>query len=193
MFLLSNVSMGSPATDYFTCCIIGYHNAIGTPVQTYTVRDFDSSQFYLPPASLAIDDTGVWELRCRLRSWQVKNRSRAPTNYDSLFPLSAPPATSSKLKWARNCDNTILRRCPTCKRDSIIGDGCPNKQAHDEHHDWIKVRRGRCPGCGMTCTFLPLLSLPYTSHVLASTCPYSRQLIRVTSDRSRRSTGNAIV
>ncbi|MGH8415334.1 MAG: DUF6431 domain-containing protein [Gammaproteobacteria bacterium] len=59
-----------------------------------------------------------------------------------------------------------MRRCPECERDSIIGHGCRRKQAHDEHHDWIGIRRGRCPGCGKTFTFLPPLSLPYTHYSL---------------------------
>jgi hypothetical protein len=37
--------------------------------------------------------------------------------------------------------------------------GHRRKQAHDEHHDWIGIRRGRCVDCGKTFTFLPLLSL----------------------------------
>ncbi len=47
-----------------------------------------------------------------------------------------------------------MRRCPICERDSIIGHGRRRKQAHDEHHDWIGIRRGRCPDCGKTFTFL---------------------------------------
>ena len=68
--------------------------------------------------------------------------------------------------WAEDCDKVILRRCPVCERDSIIGHGRRRKQAHDEHHDWIGIRRGRCPGCVKTFTFLPLLSLPYTHYSL---------------------------
>lgn len=49
MFLLSNVVMGSSATDYFTCCTIGYHGATGLPIQTYLVGDFDSSTFFVEP------------------------------------------------------------------------------------------------------------------------------------------------
>ena len=60
----------------------------------------------------------------------------------------------------------MLRRCPVCERDSIIGHGRRRKQAHDEHHDWIGIRRGLCPGCGKTFTLLPLLSLPYTHYSL---------------------------
>jgi len=60
----------------------------------------------------------------------------------------------------------MLRRCPVCERDSIIGHGRRRKQAHDEHHDWIRIRRGLCPGCGKTFTLLPLLSPPYTHYSL---------------------------
>jgi hypothetical protein len=63
-----------------------------------------------------------------------------------------------------------VRRCPVCERDSIIGHGRRRKQAHDEHHDWIGIRRGRCPGCGKTFTFLPWLSLPYTRYSLLARC-----------------------
>ena len=69
----------------------------------------------------------------------------------------------------------ILRRCPACERDSIIGHGCRSKQVHDEHHDWIKVRRCRCPGCGKTFTFLPLPSLPYTHYSLLARCQALRR------------------
>ena len=72
--------------------------------------------------------------------------------------------------WAEDCDKIILRRCPVCKRDSIIGHGRRRKQAHDEHHDWIWIHRGRCPDCGTTFTFLPLFSLPYTHFSLWARC-----------------------
>lgn len=63
-----------------------------------------------------------------------------------------------------------MRRCPACGRDLIIGHGRRRKQAHDAHHDWIGIRRGRCTGCGKTFTFLPLLSLPYTHYSLLARC-----------------------
>jgi hypothetical protein len=68
--------------------------------------------------------------------------------------------------WAEHCDENIIRRCPFCERDSIVGHGRRRKQAHDEHHDWIWIHRGRCVRCGMTFTFLPLFSLPYTHYSL---------------------------
>lgn len=72
--------------------------------------------------------------------------------------------------WAAGCAEIILRRCPACECDSIIGHGCRRKQAHDEHHDWIGIRRGRCAGCGKTFTFLPYFSLPYTQYSLLTRC-----------------------
>lgn len=60
----------------------------------------------------------------------------------------------------------IIRRCPACCRDSVIGHGRRRKQAHDEHHDWIKIRRGICRPCGKTITFLPVFSLPYSHYSL---------------------------
>jgi Domain of unknown function (DUF6431) len=35
---------------------------------------------------------------------------------------------------------------------------------------WIDIRRGRCPGCGTTFTFLPWFSLPYTHYSLTARC-----------------------
>jgi Domain of unknown function (DUF6431) len=56
---------------------------------------------------------------------------------------------------------TILRRCPLCEQDSIVGHGRRRKQAHDQVHDWIPIRRGLCNLCGKTFTFLPPFSPPY--------------------------------
>ncbi len=69
----------------------------------------------------------------------------------------------------------MLRRCPVCERDSIIGHGRRRKQAHDEYHSWIGIRRGRCPDCGKTFTFLPWLSLPYTHYSLLARCQALRR------------------
>ena len=55
----------------------------------------------------------------------------------------------------------ILRHCPICAQDSIVGHGRRRKQAHDQRHDWIGIRRGLCSRCGKTFTFLPPFSPPY--------------------------------
>jgi transposase-like protein len=68
--------------------------------------------------------------------------------------------------WAAACAEVFVRRCPVCEHDSIVGHGRRRKQAHDEHHDWIQVRRGICNECGKTFTLLPSFSLPYTHYSL---------------------------
>ena len=66
--------------------------------------------------------------------------------------------------WATTAE--IIRRCPLCARDSVSGHGRRQKQAHDEDHDWIAIRRGICRPCRKTITFLPVFSLPYTHYSL---------------------------
>ena len=77
-----------------------------------------------------------------------------------FIPLSAAQY-NREVDWAEACAEVILRRCPICSRDSIIGHGRRRKQAHDEHHDWIGIRRGLCSRCGKSFTFLPSFSPPY--------------------------------
>jgi hypothetical protein len=69
--------------------------------------------------------------------------------------------------WAEVGTEVILRRCPICVQDSIVGHGRRRKQAHDEHHDWIGIRRGLCNRCGKTFTFLP----PFSPLCVARTGP----------------------
>jgi hypothetical protein len=80
----------------------------------------------------------------------------------------ALPASQGKpgTDWAEAAAETIVRRCPVCACDSIVGHGRRRKQAHDEYHDWIRIRRGFCNICGKTITFLPMFSLPYTHYSL---------------------------
>jgi hypothetical protein len=97
-------------------------------------------------------------LRFRLRSWQVNTGGRAPWTTILFIPFSVLLHT---LKSDSDKDCKILRRCPICERDTIIGHGHRTKQAHDEYHDWIGIRRGLCPVCKTTFTFLPLFSPLY--------------------------------
>jgi len=82
-----------------------------------------------------------------------------------FIPLPAAPC-NLETEWAEAGAEVILRRCPLCLQDSIIGHGRRQKQAHDEHHDWIGIRRGVCNPCGKTFTFLPLFSPPYSHYSL---------------------------
>jgi hypothetical protein len=55
----------------------------------------------------------------------------------------------------------LPRRCPQCCQDTITGHGRRRKQAHDDCHDWIWIRRGVCRPCGVTFTILPHWSPPH--------------------------------
>lgn len=62
----------------------------------------------------------------------------------------------------------IPRHCPICGRDSIVGHGRGDKQAHDERHDKIGIRRGYCKPRKKSFTILPPFSLPYTHYSLVA-------------------------
>jgi len=82
-----------------------------------------------------------------------------------FIPLSAEH-NNPAADWAVIGMESILRGCPDCSQDSIIGHGRRRKQAHDETHDWIRIRRGLCKLCRKTFTILPPFSLPYTHYSL---------------------------
>jgi hypothetical protein len=81
------------------------------------------------------------------------------------MPLSAAQR-NFEADWVETCGGAILRQCPVCLSDSIVGHGRRRKQAHDEDHDWIPIRRGLCNLCGKTFTFLPPFSPPYCHYSL---------------------------
>lgn len=60
----------------------------------------------------------------------------------------------------------LPRRCPVCGNRTIVGHGKRRKQAHDQRHDWIWIRRGRCGPCRKTFTILPTWSPPYGHYSL---------------------------
>ncbi|MGI8741945.1 MAG: DUF6431 domain-containing protein [Bryobacteraceae bacterium] len=78
-----------------------------------------------------------------------------------VIPRTDPEATPSRTK---STGNGFHGHCPACREAAIIGHGRRWKQAHDERHDWIRVRRGFCKHCETTCTVLPAWSLPYSHY-----------------------------
>lgn len=82
-----------------------------------------------------------------------------------FIPLSAD-YNNPALDWAAIGAEYLARLCPRCLCESIIGHGRRRKQAHDEAHDWIPIRRGLCTLCQTTFTFLPCFSPPYTHYSL---------------------------
>jgi len=89
----------------------------------------------------------------------------APIATILFIPLSAEQGKLER-DWAVVSSQIILRRCPCCERDSIVGHGRRRKQAHDQDHDWVPIRRGRCRPCHKTFTFLPQFSPPYGPYSL---------------------------
>jgi hypothetical protein len=68
----------------------------------------------------------------------------------------ALPRTQDKTETLTTIPLQLLpRRCPLCGEVTIIGHGQRRKQAHDQCHDWIWVRRGICHRCSKTFTILP--------------------------------------
>jgi transposase-like protein len=89
---------------------------------------------------------------------------QSPSSSTTLV-ISLPGGEGNSIgDWAAACSGIIIRRCPICEQDSIVGHGRRRKQAHDEQHDRIQIRRGLCNQCGKTFTMLPPFSLPYTHY-----------------------------
>jgi len=55
----------------------------------------------------------------------------------------------------------LPRLCPLCRDGTIIGHGRRLRQAHDDQHDRVWVRRGICRSCGKTFTVLPNWLAPW--------------------------------
>ena len=98
-------------------------------------------------------------------SWQV-NATSGTSRVTILFISLSPAQSNLETDWVDPDGGPILRQCPICLRDSIVGHGRRRKQAHDEDHDWIPIRRGMCNLCGKTFTFLPPFSAPYCHYSL---------------------------
>jgi hypothetical protein len=60
----------------------------------------------------------------------------------------------------------LPRRCPVCRKDTIIGHGRRLRYSHDDQHECIWVRRGICEPCGKTFTILPDSLAPSGSYSL---------------------------
>jgi hypothetical protein len=107
------------------------------------------------------------EAEAPLRAQILARPPRAePRSATILFISLSAAQYNLEADWAGAGAEAILRRCPVCLYDSIIGHGRRRKQAHDENHDWISIRRGLCNLCKRTFTFLPPFSPPYSHYSL---------------------------
>jgi len=84
------------------------------------------------------------ELASASDTWQVQDGAELPTKYE--YDLLSHFRMQHKLErmGPKSCAEVVLRRWPALKvidhRTASVA-----KQAHDEHHDWIGIRRGRLP------------------------------------------------
>jgi hypothetical protein len=63
IFLLYNVVLASPVTNLGTCCVLGYHGAANSPLQTYSPIDFDTTGLFGPAVGdtyTAAHEVGEW-------------------------------------------------------------------------------------------------------------------------------------
>jgi hypothetical protein len=63
IFIVHDVVMGDPGTSpNQNCCIIGFHGALGFPVQTYAVADYDSTGHFsrVPDIAALSHEVGGW-------------------------------------------------------------------------------------------------------------------------------------
>jgi len=63
IFLLYNVVLASPVTNLGTCCVLGYHGAANSPLQTYSPIDFDTTGLFGPTVGdtyTAAHEVGEW-------------------------------------------------------------------------------------------------------------------------------------
>ena len=146
--------------------------ALTKPTLSYTANKLDrtivagSEKLYF--LSVGFSSGGGVPLPASILADRSRKRNRCEVTI--LFVPVSVALERLAAGWAEDSDEIILRRCPVCEKDSIVGHGRRRKQAHDEHHDWIRIRRGRCGGCGTTFTFLPVFSLPYTHYSLLARC-----------------------
>jgi hypothetical protein len=64
IIILGNVVLGDPGDSLTSnCCVIGYHGAYGSPVQTYALSDYDSTGIFLGLADVSAlsHEIGEWE------------------------------------------------------------------------------------------------------------------------------------
>ena len=67
----------------------------------------------------------------------------------------------------------LPRRCPLCRSHTIIGHGRRLRQAHDDSHEQVWIRRGICRTCHKTFTILPQWLVPsarFTLHCRQQAC-----------------------
>lgn len=68
----------------------------------------------------------------RVQIFARSTRRAEPQGHDTVY-LTFTRAEQPRSRLGRACAGIILRRCPICVHDSVVGHGRRRKQAHDEH------------------------------------------------------------
>jgi hypothetical protein len=63
IIILGNVVLGYPGDTFSNCCIIGYHGAFGSTVQTYALADYDTTGIFLNTGDVSAlsHEIGEWQ------------------------------------------------------------------------------------------------------------------------------------
>ena len=95
--------------------------------------------------------------------WPVSTPGRAFAPVIVFIPRSADGCKPGDFdgEW-------LPRECPGCGEAAVIGHGRRQRQAHDQIHDWIRVRRGLCNHCDRTLTVLPHWCVPRAIYNLSA-------------------------
>ena len=78
------------------------------------------------------------------------------------------PCSGGECNVQREQDDWLPRQCPGCGQMAVIGNGRRIRSAHDRDHAQIRVRRGRCRGCGRSVTVLPAGCVPGACYSFAA-------------------------
>jgi hypothetical protein len=62
IFVFYNVVIAVGTSPFSNCCILGYHSSQGTPVQTFSVADYESTQLFAPGEDISAlsHEIGEW-------------------------------------------------------------------------------------------------------------------------------------
>jgi len=108
----------------------------------------------------------------QIETWQ--RRSVAAFTPAVILFIALPEVKDNVEPWVIPLE-LLPRQCPVCLEDTIIGHGLRLRQSHDDKHESIWVRRGRCGACRKTFTILPDWLVPsghYSLHCRQQACAH---------------------
>jgi len=103
----------------------------------------------------------AWRVKAgqQIETWQRRSAAGLHASRDSFY-RTARSGRQDHTGVTEIPLALLPRWCPLCGHRTIIGHGRRLKQAHDERHAQIWIRRGLCRACQKTFTVLPDWSPP---------------------------------